>query len=84
MKILGEIISTKNGQKIIYHLMNKEMYTNEISTKLDMRVSLVIHYIKKLEELGILEIREKKIKRKNKIKRRFFKINSQIFITCTN
>ena len=60
--------------------MNKEMYINEIATKLDIRTSLVIHHIKKLEELKMVEISEKIIKRKG-IKHRFFKIDSDIFIT---
>ncbi len=83
MKLLGEVISSNTCQKIIYNLMTKEMYTNEISTKLDMRVSLVIHHLKKLEKLGILEITVKQIDGKG-LDHRFFKINTQIFITCTN
>ncbi len=79
LKTLGELLSNDSSRKIIYNLMNKEMYTNEISIKLDMRVSLVIHHLKKLEELGMLEITNKKIKRKG-IDHRFFKISSDIFV----
>ncbi len=57
-----------------------QMYTNEIATKLDIRVSLVIHHLKKMEALGLLEIENKKIKRKGE-KHRFFKINIDIFVT---
>ncbi len=80
LKSLGELLSNDTSRNIIYNLMTNEMYTNEIATKLDMRVSLVIHHLKKLEVLGMLEISEKKLKRKGQ-KHRFFKINFDIFIT---
>ncbi len=79
LKALGELLSNDSSRNIIYNLMNKEMYTNEISTKLDMRVSLVIHHLRKLEDLDLLEITEKKIKRKG-VEHRFFKIKSNIFV----
>ena len=80
LKILGELLSNDTSRKIIYNLMNTEMYTNEIATKLDIRVSLVIHHLKKMEELGLVEITEKKIKRRGD-RHRFFKIDSDIFVT---
>jgi len=79
LKALGELLSNDSSRNIIFNLMTKEMYTNEIATKLDMRVSLVIHHLKKLEDLGLLEISEKRIKRKG-IDHRFFKIKSNIFV----
>lgn len=60
--------------------MTSEMYTNELATKLDMRVSLVIHHLKKMEDLELLIITNKKIKRKGQ-EHRFFKIDSDIFVT---
>ena len=80
LKSLGELLSNETSRKIISALMESEMYTNEIATKLDLRVSLVIHHLKKLEELGLVEIENKKIKRKGE-KHRFFKMNSDIFVT---
>jgi len=80
LKSLGELLSNETSRKIIMNLMHREMYTNEIATKLDIRVSLVIHHLRKLEELGLVEIENKKIKRKGE-KHRFFKMNSDIFIT---
>lgn len=59
--------------------MKKEMYTNEISTSLEIRVSAVIHHLTKMQELGLLEITNKKITRKGK-EHRFFKMKSNIFI----
>ena len=49
LKSLGELLSNETSRTIIKNLMKNEMYTNEIATKLDMRVSLVIHHLKKLE-----------------------------------
>jgi len=80
LKSLGELLSNETSRKIIMNLMASEMYTNEIATKLDIRVSLVIHHLRKLEELGLLEIIDKKIKRKGE-KHKFFKMNFDIFIT---
>jgi len=80
LKSLGELLSNETSRKIIKNLMEHQMYTNEIATKLDIRVSLVIHHLKKLEELGLVQIVDRKIKRKGE-KHRFFKIDSDIFVT---
>ena len=80
LKSLGELLSNETSRKIIKNLMEHQMYTNEIATKLDMRVSLVIHHLKKMEALGLLEITDKRIKRKGE-KHRFFTMNSDIFVT---
>lgn len=83
LKALGELLSNETSRKIISTLMKKEMYTNEISTALDMRVSLVIHHLKKMEDLGILDITKKRIIRKGQ-EHRFFKMSSDIFIILNN
>ncbi len=80
LKSLGELLSNETSRKIICYLMTTETYTNEIATKLDLRVSLVIHHLKKMEKLGFVEIAEKKIIRKGE-KHRFFKIATDFFIT---
>jgi len=80
LKALGELLSNDSSRRIISNLMTNEMYTNELATKLDMRVSLVIHHLKKMEELNMLLITNKKIKRKGQ-EHRFFKINFDIFVT---
>ncbi len=79
LKSLGELLSNETSRRIIKNLMEHEMYTNEIATKLDMRVSLVIHHLKKMQALGLLEITDKKIKRKGE-KHRFFKMDFDIFV----
>jgi len=79
LKTLGELLSNDTSRKIIKILIEKEMYTNEIATELDIRVSLVIHHLKKLEELGIVEITHKQIVRKGN-HHRYFKISKRFFI----
>jgi len=80
LKLLGEILSNKTGRLMFRLLSEKEYYTNELANKLKITVSLTIHHLKKLEELELVEIKNKKII-PNGIKRRFFKIKSEIFIS---
>lgn len=79
LKMLGELLSNKSSRDIIRLLSENEMYTNEIAAKLDLRPNLAIHHLKKLEELGLLEITEKKISKKGD-ERRHFKINPYFFL----
>ena len=79
LKILGELLSNDTSRSIIKALMQKEMYTNEIATKLNIRVSLVIHHLKKLEELGLVDIANKQIVKKGN-HHRYFKISKRLFI----
>ncbi|QMU55033.1 MAG: ArsR family transcriptional regulator [Nitrosopumilus sp.] len=80
LKLLGELLSNKSSRNIIKLLMDGEYYTNEIANKLDLRPNLVIHHLKKLEELGLLEITNKKIVKKGN-QHRYFKINPSLLIT---
>lgn len=80
LKILGELLSNKSSRDIIKLLVYEEMYINEIANKLDMRVSLVIHHLKKLRALGLLQITNKKIVRKGN-DHKYFKIIPNMFIT---
>ncbi|CDI06259.1 ArsR/SmtB family transcription factor [Candidatus Nitrosotenuis uzonensis] len=79
LKALGELLSNKSSRDIIKLLIDKEMYTNEIANKLDMRISLVIHHLKKLNELGLLQTTNKEIIKKG-IKHRHFRVNSTLFL----
>ena len=79
LKLLGELLSNKSSRDIIKLLSKKEMYTNEIAKKLDIRANLVIHHLKKLEELGLLEITHKKIVKKGS-NHRYFKMIPNLFI----
>ncbi len=79
LKILGELLSNDTSRKIIKFLISNESYTNAIATKLDIRISLVIHHLKKMEELGLVEITYKPIIRKGN-DHRYFKITSALFV----
>lgn len=79
LKILGELLSNKSSRDIIKLLIDKEMYTNEIAKKIELRVSLVIHHLQKMEAIGLLEINNKKIVRKGE-EHRFFRISQGMLI----
>lgn len=79
LKILGELLSNKSSRDIIKLLIGKEMYINEIAKKLELKVSLVIHHLQKMEAIGLLEITNKNIARKGDM-HRFFKIPSGMLI----
>ena len=79
LKILGELLSNKSSRNIIRLLIEKEMYTNEIAKKLGLRVNLVIHHLQKLEKLGLVEVRNKKIVKKGN-EHRHFKMIPNLFI----
>jgi hypothetical protein len=79
LKILGELLSNKSSRDIIKLLIDKEMYTNEIVKKLELKVSLVIHHLQKMESIGLFEITNKKIAR-NGEDHRFFRIPTGMLI----
>lgn len=83
LKELGELLSNATSRKIIAALIKQPMYTNELSTTLDIRVSLVIHHLDKLKRLGLVDITHKKLVRKGQ-EHKFYKINSDIFIALNN
>lgn len=79
LKILGELLSNKSSRDIIKLLIEKEMYTNEIARKLELKVSLVIHHLQKMKSIDLLEITNKKIIRKGE-EHRYFRIPSGMLI----
>ena len=79
LKLLGELLSNYTSRKIIRNLIEKQMYTNELATKLDIPISLVIHHLKKLEELNLVDVEEKQITKKTK-KHKFFRMSGKIFV----
>lgn len=83
LKMLGELLSNKSSRDIVKLLAYEEMYINEISKKLDMRSSLVIHHLKKLRALGLLQITNKKIVRKGN-DHKHFKMVPNVFVTLNN
>jgi len=79
LKQLGELLANETSRSIIILLAEEELYVNQIAETLNMRVSLVIHHLQKLEGLGILDIVEKPITRKTK-NHRFFRMRTNIFL----
>lgn len=79
LKMLGELLSNKSSRDIIKLLIENEMYTNEIADKLGLRPNLVIHHLKKLEDLGLLQIQNKKITKKG-IEHKHYRINQYFFL----
>jgi len=82
LKLLGELLTNESSRSIIMTLIEKQMYVNQLAEKLDMRVSLVIHHLKKLGELGLLDIVEKPISKRTK-DHKFFRINTDVFLSFT-
>jgi len=80
LELFSQVASNKTGRSIILILMEDELYTNEIATKLHIDVSLVIHHLKKLETLNLLDITEKPIVKKGK-DRRHFKFKTSIYMS---
>ena len=79
LKLLGELLGNDTSRKIIRCLIEKQMYTNELAIKLDIPISLVIHHLKKLEELKLVDVKEKQITKKTK-KHKFFRMSGKIFV----
>lgn len=82
LKLLGELLTNDTSRNIILTLGIEEMYINKLAEKLDMRVSLVIHHLKKLEDLGLLDIVEKPISKRTK-DHKFFKLRTDVFLSFT-
>ena len=83
LKLLGELLGNDTSRKIIRHLIEKQMYTNELATKLDIPISLVIYHLKKLEELNLVDVEEKQITKKTKM-HKFFRMSGKIFVLPTD
>lgn len=59
VKLLGEIISNSTSRKIMKLLSEESLYVNAISKRLDIRVSVVIHHLKKMQKLKLLNVEDK-------------------------
>lgn len=79
LKILGELLSNKSSRDIIRLLIDKEMYTNEIAKKLELRPNLVIHHLQKMKSIGLIEITKKK-RIQNGGEHKFFRIPNGMLI----
>jgi len=83
LKDLGELLRNETSRKIILALAEEGMIINQIAEKTNLSVSLVINYMKKLKRLGLVDITQKKIRKKTK-KHNYYKINTDIFLSITN
>jgi len=79
LQMLGELLSSKSSRDIIKLLIEKEMYANEISSRLGIKFNLIAYHLKKMENIRLVSITEKQIVKKGKM-HKFYKINSGIFL----
>lgn len=56
LKFLGEILSNESSRAILVLLTEKEMSANDIAEKINLRLSLVIHHLNKMIQLGIVKV----------------------------
>ena len=56
LKFLGELLSNESSRQILLLLTNQEMSANELSEKTNLRLSLVIHHLNKMQQVGIVKI----------------------------
>ena len=79
LKILGELLGNESSRKMIKALIDRAMYANEIARDLELRPNLVVHHLRKMESIGLLEITSKKIIRKG-VERRHFRIAKGLLV----
>ena len=79
LKILGELLGNESSRKMIKALIDRTMYANEIAKDLDLRPNLVIHHLRKMASIGLLEVTSKKIT-KNGIEHRHFRIPKGLLV----
>lgn len=56
LKFLGELLSNESSRKILLLLTTHEMSANDLSEKTNLRLSLVIHHLNKMQQAGIVKI----------------------------
>ena len=79
LKLLGKLLGNDTSRKIIRCLIEKQTHTDELAAKLDIPISLVIHHLKKLEMLALVDVEEKHIAKKTK-KHKFFRMSGKVFV----
>lgn len=65
LKFLGELLSNESSRQILLLLTNQEISANEISEKTNLRLSLVIHHLNKMQQVGIVKIAKTEKNTKN-------------------
>ncbi len=56
IKMIGSLLSNDSSRTILKLLFENEMTANEIAQKTGMLVSLVIHHLQKMQEVGLVKI----------------------------
>lgn len=56
LKFLGELLSNESSRNILLILNNQEMSANDLSEKTGLRLSLIIHHLNKMQQVGIVKI----------------------------
>ena len=80
LKILGELLSNESSRKMIRMMISRAMYANEIASKLELRSNLVVHHLRKMESIGLLNITCKRIIRKGK-EHNHFQVHPGMLVT---
>jgi len=83
LKTLGQLLSNETSRKIIMLLINEEMYLNEISKKLGIQMNITKFHLKKLVDVKLVTITNKKITKKG-IDHDHYKMISNIFLKLDN
>lgn len=56
LKLLGELLSNESSRRILVLLTSQELTANDLAEKAGMRLSLVIHHLKKMQQIDIVQI----------------------------
>ncbi len=75
LKLAGELLSNEKSVRIIAALLDVPTYKNKLATDLGIDFSLLVHHLKKLDQLGIVTITQEKLK-KNGALHDMYKMNS--------
>lgn len=83
LKTLGQLLANDTSRKIIMLLINKDMYLNEVSKKLEIQMNTTSFHLKKLVDLGLVIVTKKKITRKG-INHDHYKMTPNVFVKLNN
>ena len=56
IKLIGEILSNESSRKILEYVFDDAMTANQLALKTGITLSVVIHHLKKMQELSIVKI----------------------------
>lgn len=56
LKEIGEILSSDSSRQILKLLFNNSLSANQIAQKTEMSLPLVIHHLKKMQNVGVVKI----------------------------